>query len=146
MAKPLLCIPIIRDAYSDQQVTPNFVSVCPYHEKRTHPSFVNISPTLVIDTSMERSSRVLRHGNPKIWFFQKRSKCNFDLYFDLSWSAYCFFNKVPTGINSASIVSIYNVGDTSSSLRGSTSSFVFIYFPFHWIIIWIRGFEMNLLN
>ena len=33
-------------------------------------SFVNISPTLVIDASSERSSRVLQHGNPKlIWFF-----------------------------------------------------------------------------
>ena len=28
--------------------------------------FVNISPTLVIDTSMERSSRVLHHGKPKM--------------------------------------------------------------------------------
>ena len=37
-----------------------------------HLSFVNISPTLVIDTSMERSSRVLHHGNPKIWFFFKK--------------------------------------------------------------------------
>ena len=38
-----------------------------------HHSFVNISPTLVIDTSMERSSRVLlHHGNPKMWkLFQK---------------------------------------------------------------------------
>ena len=34
-----------------------------------HLCFVNISPTLVIDTSMERSSRVLHHGDPKIWFF-----------------------------------------------------------------------------
>ena len=33
-----------------------------------HHSFVNISPTIVIDTSMERSSRVLQHGNPKIWY------------------------------------------------------------------------------
>ena len=32
-----------------------------------HLSFVYISPTLVIDTSVERSSRVLQHGNPKIW-------------------------------------------------------------------------------
>ena len=32
-----------------------------------HLSFVNISPILVIDTSMERSSRVLQHRNPKIW-------------------------------------------------------------------------------
>ena len=44
-------------------------SVCPHPEKRNPLSFVNISPTLVIDTSMERSSRVLHHGNPKIWFF-----------------------------------------------------------------------------
>ena len=44
-------------------------SVCPHPEKRYHHSFVNISPTLVIDTSMERSSRVLHHGNPKIWIF-----------------------------------------------------------------------------
>ena len=36
-----------------------------------HLSFVNISPTLVINTSMERSSLVLHHGNPKMWFFQK---------------------------------------------------------------------------
>ena len=45
------------------------LSVCPHPKKRYHHSFVNISPTLVIDISMERSSRVLRHGNPKIWFF-----------------------------------------------------------------------------
>ena len=53
-------------------------SVCPHPEKRYHNSFVNISPILVIDTSMERSSRVLHHGNPKIWiFFQKSSKFEF---------------------------------------------------------------------
>ena len=34
-----------------------------------HLSFVNISPTIIIDTSMERSSRVLQHGNPKIDIF-----------------------------------------------------------------------------
>ena len=45
------------------------LSFCPHPEKRYHLSFVNISPTLVIDTLMERSSRVLHHGNPKIWFF-----------------------------------------------------------------------------
>ena len=46
-------------------------SVCPHPEKRNPLSFVNISPTLVIDTSMERSLRVLHHGNPKnlIFFF-----------------------------------------------------------------------------
>ena len=53
----------------------------PYPKKRNHPSFVDISPTLVIDASMERSSRVLQHVNRKIWIiFQKSSKLNFDLW------------------------------------------------------------------
>ena len=38
-------------------------SVCTYPEKRSHPGFINISPKLVIDTSMKRSSRVLHHEN-----------------------------------------------------------------------------------
>ena len=48
---------------------PVCLSICPYPEKRNYPGFVNISLTLIIDTSMERSSRVLHHGNTKIWFF-----------------------------------------------------------------------------
>ena len=49
----------------------------PYAEKRNRPGFVDISPTLVIDTSTERSSRVLQHGNQKIdFFFQKSLKLN----------------------------------------------------------------------
>ena len=60
------------------------LSVCPYPEKRNRPGFVYTSPTLVIDTSMERFSRVLHHGNTKIrFFFHKRLKFNYDLYFDL---------------------------------------------------------------
>ena len=45
------------------------------------PGFVNISPTLVIDASMETSSRVLRHGNKKKFaiFFKKVWNSNFDL-------------------------------------------------------------------
>ena len=39
---------------------------------RKHPSFVNIIPTLVTDTSMERSSRVLLHRNPKKYFIFKK--------------------------------------------------------------------------
>ena len=71
-------------------------SVCPYPEKRNHHSFVNISPTLVIDTSMERSSRVLRHGNPKIgFFFQKSSKFKFWLL-TKSWNHLSFVNISPT--------------------------------------------------
>ena len=56
---------------------------CPYPEKRNHLSFVNISPTVVIDTSTERSWRVLQHWNQKIWFFSKKFEIEFDLYFDL---------------------------------------------------------------
>ena len=51
--------------YEDSKI----LSVCPYPEKTNHHSFVNISPTLVIDTSMERSSRVLQHENPKILIY-----------------------------------------------------------------------------
>ena len=90
--------------------------VCPYPEKRNRPGFVYISPTLVIDTSMERSSRVKQHGNTKIWFFfffffQKSSNLNFDL---------CQRAEiVQVGLN----MNLYNdIGDASSSLRGSTSS------------------------
>ena len=57
---------------------PKTVSICPHPEKRNHHSFVNISPTLVIDASMGRSLRVLQHGNPKIWiFYQKSLKFDF---------------------------------------------------------------------
>ena len=46
------------------------IEFCPYIEfpyagKKNRPGFVNISPTLVIDMSTERSSRVLQHGNQK---------------------------------------------------------------------------------
>ena len=71
------------------------LSICPYPEKRNHHNFVNISPTLVIDTSMERSSRVLHHGNPKIWFFfQKSSKFEFWLVLK-SWNHHSFVNISP---------------------------------------------------
>ena len=56
----------------------------PYAEKRNRPGFVNISPTLVTDTSTERSSRVLQHENQKnFFFFFKKFEIEFDLYFDL---------------------------------------------------------------
>ena len=81
--------PSFGEAYSDRQLATKFelwveffcvptcfhvripkpcLSVCPYPEKTNHPDFVNISPTVVINTSMERSLRVLHHGNPKIRF------------------------------------------------------------------------------
>ena len=45
---------------------------CPYPQRRNRSSFVNISPTLVIDTSMERSLRVIQNGNRKMWLFKKK--------------------------------------------------------------------------
>ena len=56
-------------------------------EKRNRPGFVDISPTLVIDTSTERFSRVLQHRNQQFDFFSKKFEIEFDLYFDLCWRA-----------------------------------------------------------
>ena len=68
-----------------------------------HHSFVNISPTLIIHTSMERSSRVLQHGIPKIrFFFQKSSKFEFWLVLK-SWNHYRFVNICPTLVINTSI-------------------------------------------
>ena len=69
-----------------------------------HHSFVNISPTLVIGTSMEWSSRVLHHRNPKIWFFffQKSSKFEFWLL-TKSWNNHSFVNISPTLVIDTSI-------------------------------------------
>ena len=79
------------------------LSICPYPEKRNHHSSFNISPTLVIDTSMERSSRVLQHGNPKMWFFFfKSSKFEFWLVLK-SWNKLSFVNISPTLVNDTSI-------------------------------------------
>ena len=71
-------------------------SVCPHPEKRNPLSFVNISPTLVIYASMERSSRVLHYGNPKIWKkFQKSSK--FEIWLlTKSWNHLSFVYISPT--------------------------------------------------
>ena len=70
-------------------------SICPYPEKKNHHSFLNISPTLVIDTTMERSSQVLHHGNPKIRiFFQISLKFEFWLS-TKSWNHHSFVNIGP---------------------------------------------------
>ena len=66
------------------------IQFCPYPEKRSHLSFVNISPSLVIDTSMGRSSKVATSysmESKKIeLFFKKSSKLNFDLAMLKSWN------------------------------------------------------------
>ena len=70
--------------------------ICCLMKSWNHLSFVNISPTLVIDTSMERFSRVLHHGNPKIWFFfQKSLKFEFWLL-TKSWNHLSFVNICAT--------------------------------------------------
>ena len=69
-------------------------SVCtPRKVVRSYHSFVNISPTLVIDTSMERSSRVLHHQ--KFYFFLKSSKFEFWLVPKI-WNHLSFVNISPT--------------------------------------------------
>ena len=67
---------------------------------------------------MERSSRVLQHENQEIWFFSsKKFEIEFDLYFDLCWRAEI---NIQVGLNMHLYV---DIGDPSSSLWGSTSSF-----------------------
>ena len=111
------------EAYRNQQLTTNFelwveifcvptcfhmripkpcLSVCPYPEKRSRHSFVNISPTLVIDTSMERSLRVLQHGKPKIRFFIKKFKIEFTLVLT-RWNHISFVNISSTLVTDASM-------------------------------------------
>ena len=85
------------DAYKNRQLTPNFelwveffvcrhvslwgfrIRVCPYPEKRNHPSFISIIPTLVIDTSLESLHEYYSMETQKFDFFLKSSKLNFDL-------------------------------------------------------------------
>ena len=109
--------PTSGEAYRNQRLTTNFelwveifcvptcfqmripkpcLSVCPHPEKRYNHSFVNTSPTLVIGASMERSSRVLHYGNPKIviFFFQKSSKFEF-WFLTKSWNHLSFVNISP---------------------------------------------------
>ena len=105
------------EAYRDRQLTTNFelwfeifcVPTC-FHvripklflsvrtpRKKKSPC-VNISLTLVIDKSLERSSQVLQHGNPKILiYFQKKVEIEFLLLFFI-----CFWKaeiNIQVGLN-----------------------------------------------
>ena len=71
-------------------------SICPYPEKRNHSSFVNVSPTLVIDTSMEGLHEYYTMEIPKLDFFlEKSSKFEFWLSTN-SWNHHSFVNISPT--------------------------------------------------
>ena len=54
------------------------------------------------------------------FFFSKKFEIEFDLYFDLCWRAEI---NIQVGLNMHLYV---DIGDASSSLWGSTSSFLFI--------------------
>ena len=97
------------------------IEFCPYPEflyaeNRNRPGFVDISPTLVIDTSTERYLRVLQHGKQEFFFL--KFEIEFDLYCDLCWRAEI---NIQVGRNMHLYV---DIGDASSSLWGSTSSFI----------------------
>ena len=103
-------------------------------------SFVNISPTLVIDTSMERSSRVLQHGNPKIWFFfQKSSKFEFWLL-TKSWNNLSFVNISPT------LVIDTSMEKSSQVLQSETLIFFFFFFKSSKFEFWLLTKSWNHLS
>ena len=92
----IFCVPTCFHMRIPKQCLSVSLSICPYLEKRNHPGFVNICSTLVINTSMERFSRVLHHGNPEIWKkIQKSSKFEFWLV-TKSWNHLSFVNISPT--------------------------------------------------
>ena len=84
-----------------------------------HLSFVNISPTLVIETSMERSSRVLHHGNPKFWFFFSKKFEIRILTFTKSWNHLSFVNISPTLVIDTSMERFSRVLHHGNSKIGS---------------------------
>ena len=55
--------------------------------EKNHPGFVDISPTLVIDTSMEGLHEYYSMETKIVEYFSKSSKLTFDLYFVLCWRA-----------------------------------------------------------
>ena len=76
-------------------------SVCPYPEKINHNSFVNNSPTLVIDTSMKGLHEYYNMETPKL-DFSKKFEIEFWLVLN-SWSHLNFVNISPTLVIDASM-------------------------------------------
>ena len=86
------------------------IEFCPYPEFPYAEKKIALASS--IDTSTERSSRVLQHGNQKIWiFFSKKFEIEFGLYFNLCWRA----EIIQVGLNMHLYV---DIGDASSSLEG----------------------------
>ena len=101
-----------------------------------HLSFVNISPTLVIDTSMEWSSRVLHHGNPEMWKFFKKFEID-----EIEFSPYPEFpyaeNKSPWLLQYQSYISNWYVNGKvfTSTTTWKPKKFLFFSIKFEF---WIR--------
>ena len=120
-------------------VRPPSQSVCPYPEKRNRPGFVNISPTSVwlvfwlvpkclnhtnfvnvsptveiIDTSMEKFTRVLQHGPPKNFNFSSQ---NVEIEFWL------VFWLVPKCLNHTNFV---NISPTVEIIDASMEKFTWV--------------------
>ena len=119
-----------------------FLSVCPYNEKINHHSFVNISPTLVIDTSIALQVLVVHHGSNISTCSRRISFTRLVIipwYQGKKFLLSCFVNNfylILCTLIGAIILSINiqvgldmhlydDIGDASSSLRGSTSSWTY---------------------
>ena len=55
------------------------LSVCPHPEKRNHHSFVNISPTLVIDASMETWKGLHEYYSMETRKFEEKKSKKFEI-------------------------------------------------------------------
>ena len=87
------------------------LSVRTLRKEITLASSIHTSPPLVNDTSMERSSWVVQHGNIKIWiFFQRKFGIEFWLVFWL----------VPTSWNHLSFVNISHILVIDTSMERSS--------------------------
>ena len=104
-----------------------------------HLNFVNISRTLVIDTSMERSSRVLHHGNPKIlFFFQQKFEIEFCPYPDF---LYAEKRNRPGFVDiSPKLVIDKSTERFSRVLQHETKNLIFFFkkvWNWNWLVFWL---------
>ena len=128
--------------YRHFHATSEIASVRPYPEKRNQLSFVNISPTFVINTSMERSSRVLRH-KLKIWFFKGKTlnwvfllSCFVlkNLAYAVHIMVLLFYPWTFKLVSTCTYITINDIRDASLSLLGSASIiWMFLKFYFSYL-------------
>ena len=90
--------------YEDSKILSVCLSGCLYPEKRNHSSFVNISLTLVIDTSMERSSLVVARTSK-----HKTVYCFFNIYLGPTGQNYQHELKQLQSVNTKHILCIFKL-------------------------------------